>query len=153
MVIAEGSIKPIIQKQKPRKVHLFGKADWGKLKSLMKGYQERFLLDYAGKSVDYLWTSFTDTLNKYMNECIPTKLIRGKSSLPWITQDIKRLIRKRDRLYCSYKKSRNPAKKESFQTLRQQIKRKIKDAYHIHLEGLLGLNDDDRCDSKKLFSF
>ena len=44
--------------------------------------------------------------------------------------------------------------KTKFQTLRQQIKKKIKDSYQAYLENLLGLNDEDsKCDSKKLFSF
>ena len=44
--------------------------------------------------------------------------------------------------------------KTKFQTLRQQIKKKIKDSYQAYLENLLGPNDEDsKCDSKKLFSF
>ena len=44
--------------------------------------------------------------------------------------------------------------KTKFQTLRQQIKKKIKDSYQGYLENLLGLNDSDNtCYSKKLFSF
>ena len=101
-----------------------------------------------------LWTDFTNTLDKLYEECIPSKLIRGKSSLPWITQEIKRLIRKRDRLYTRFKKSRDHDIRTTFQTLRQEIKKKIKDSYQVYLENLLGLTDDDNtCDSKKLFSF
>ena len=43
--------------------------------------------------------------------------------------------------------------KTQFQTLRQKIKRKIKDSYQAYLENLLGLNEEDKCDNKKLFSF
>ena len=119
----------------------------------MKNYQEVFLLDCNGKTVEALWLSFTSTLEKFVNECVPTKLIRGKASLPWITQEIKSLIRKHDKLYVSYKKSGDLDKKKSFQALRQLIKRKIKDSYHVYLENLLGLGDGEVYDSKKLFSF
>ena len=89
-----------------------------------------------------------------MHTHVPAKLVRDKSSLPWVTQDIKHLIRKRDRLCTSYKGIVDLEKKKAFQTLRQHIKRKIKDAYQIYLEGLLGLNDgESKCDNKKLFSF
>ena len=96
-------LKPLLQKQKLRKVHLFRKADWAKFKSLMESNQKSFLSNHQGKSVKDLWNSFTSTLTKYMDECIPSKIIRGKSSLPWITQKIKRLIRKRDKLYSPLK--------------------------------------------------
>ena len=62
VVLAEGLIKPVFQKQKPRKVHLFAKADWEKLKSIMKDFQSKFLSSHAGKSVEELWTSFADAL-------------------------------------------------------------------------------------------
>ena len=154
IVSAEAMLKPTLQKQKPRKVLLFGKADWPTLKAKMKLYQESFLSDHLGKTVEELWTDFTTTLDKLTRECIPSKLIRGKSSLPWITQEIKRLIRKRDSLYAKFKKSGDLDIKTKFQTLRQQIKKKIKESYQAYLENLLGLNDRDNvCDSKKLFSF
>ena len=118
----------------------------------MKLYQESFLSDHHGKTVEELWTDFTTTLEKLTRECIPSKLIRGKSSLPWITQEIKRLIRKQDSLYAKLKKSGDLDIKTKFQTVRHQLKKKIKDSYQAYLENLLGLNDRDNvCDSKKLF--
>ena len=104
--------------------------------------------------MEQLWNSFTSTLTKHMNECIPSKTIKGKSSLPWITQEIKHLIRKRDKLYSSYKRTQDHDKRKSFLTFRQQIKSKIKASYLVYLECLLGLRDEEsKCDSKRLFSF
>lgn len=105
----------------------------------MQNYQIIFLSDSNGKSLENLWQSFTCTLEKYVNECIPTKLIKKKASLPWLTQDIKRLIRKPDKLYVLFKKTGHVEKKKSFQSLHQQIKCKIKDSYHTYLESFLGL--------------
>ena len=120
----------------------------------MKVYQQSFISNHLGKTVEELWTDFTTTLDKFFQECIPSKLIRGKSSLPWITQEIKRLIRKWDGLYSKFKKTGKADLQTQFQTLRQKIKRKIKDSYQAYLENLLGLNDDEnKCDNKKLFSF
>ena len=134
MVTAVGSLKPVIQKQKPRKIHLFRKADWPRLKAKMRMYQESFLAEYMGKSVEKLWNDFTSTLESSKQECIPMKTVRGKPSLPWITQEIKRMIRKRDSLYIKFKKSGKMDLKNQFQALRQKIKRKIKDSYQTYLE-------------------
>ena len=154
VVSAEALLKPTLHKQKPCKVFIFSKADWPTLKAKMKLYQQSFLSNHYGQTVEQLWTDFTTTLDKLVQECIPAKLIRGKSSLPWITQEIKRLIRKRDSLYRKFKRSGDSDMKTKFQTLRQQIKKKIKDSYQAYLENLLCLNDEDsKCDSKKLFSF
>ena len=101
---AKALLKLSQHKQKPRNVLLFSKADWPNLKSKMKVYQQSFISNHLGKTVEELWTDFTTTLDKFSQECIPSKLIRGKSSLPWITQEIKRLIRKRDGLYSNFLK-------------------------------------------------
>ena len=104
LVTASCALKPTIQKQKPRKVPLLRKADWPKLKSLMRDYQQKFLLNHASKSVEDLWSEFVNTLDTFASQCIRTKLIQGKSSLPWITQSIHRQIRRRDDLYRKLKK-------------------------------------------------
>lgn len=89
-----------------------------------------------------------------MQECIPTKILSCKGSLPCITQEIKHLIWKRDRLYTAYRASGDSGKRKNFLALRQLIKRKIKQLHQSHLEGLLGLcNNDQSRDRKKLFSF
>ena len=82
-------------------------------------------------------------------------MVRGKSSLLWITQEIKRLIRKRDRLYRNFKTTGDQTKRSQFLCLRKLIKCKTKLAYITYLEGLLGLDSETStaCDSKKLFSF
>ena len=87
-----------------------------------------------------------------MNGCIPAKLVRGKSSLPWlVTQDIKSLIG------CTHHIKNMETlkkKKKAIQTLRQHIKSKIKGAYELFLDGLLGLNDcDSKCDNKNCSIF
>ena len=97
-----------------------------KLKSLMRNYQETSLSECSGKTVEELWLSFTSTLEKHiLNDCVPTKLIRVNASLPWIAQEIKRLIRKRDKL-----KFGDPDVKNSLKSVGQLIKLKIKDSYH-----------------------
>ena len=104
MVSAESSLKPSVHKQKPRQAYLLHKADWTTLKNKMKQYQESFMSTGSEKSVEELWYDFTSTLNQLCKESIPSKLIRGNPSLPWITQEIKRLLRKRDSLYSQFKK-------------------------------------------------
>lgn len=42
MVTTTCALKPTVQRQKPRKVYVFSKADWPKLKTLVKDYQTKF---------------------------------------------------------------------------------------------------------------
>ncbi|MEW8548727.1 MAG: reverse transcriptase family protein, partial [Candidatus Thiodiazotropha sp.] len=156
--MAEVAVKPIQVKQKHRKIHLFSKADWTMFRSKMKNYQAKFLLEHSDKSVDQLWSDLTDNLEKFTDECIPSKVIKGKPSLPWISHEIKRLIRRRDKFYKAYRKTGNSQLREKYLSLRHQIRKKIKDSHEAYLEGMLGLDDNinsgkGQVDSKKLFQF
>ena len=154
MVTASCALKPSIQKQKPRKVPLLNKADWPKLKSLMRDYQKKFLLNHANRSVEELWSDFVTALEAFTSKCIPTKIIRGKCSLPWITQSIRRQIRRRDDLYRKFKRTGDQTFRDKFLALRKNIKHNIKSSYNLYLEGLLGITDENSvCSNKKLFSF
>jgi hypothetical protein len=62
-----------------------------------------------GNSTQELWDYFKKELEDSIDENIPQKTARIKDGNPWITRDIKRLIRKRDRLYKkNQKKSGDP---------------------------------------------
>ena len=109
---------------------------------------------HLGRSVEELWNDFTSTLDTFSSQCIPVKTISGKKSLPWVTQAIRRQIRKRNRLYKHFRKTGDQQIRNKFVAHRNSIKSKRKLSYEIYLEGLLGLNDENSiCDSKKLFSF
>ena len=91
--------KPRLAKTAPRKIFLYRRADWTSFKAYMQSFRDSFLSSYKGKSVEVLWTEFKEALNTGIEKFIPSKLSGNKKHLPWITQSIKRAIRKRDRLY------------------------------------------------------
>ena len=122
-------------KQKRRKIHLYGKTDWTKFRSKMKEYQAKFLTNHKDKSVDQLWSDLTENLKKKItDECIPSKIIKGKPSLPWISHKIKCLIRNMNMFYKLYRKTGNTALKEKYLSLRHQIRRSNKDSHEAFLE-------------------
>jgi hypothetical protein len=47
-------------------------------------------------NVNAMWTHFQTKLEKSIDVNVPHKIARKKDGSPWITPDIKRLIRKRD---------------------------------------------------------
>ena len=115
-----------------------------------------FVLSYEGKSVETLWLEFKEALSAGIGKFIPTKFVGQKKHLPWITQPIRREIRKRDRLYKKFKRSKAPKDRKTFLNSKHGVKTKIKMAYDKYLEDILGLNDDTGNQPfcrKKLFAF
>ena len=94
-------------KQQPRKIYLYKKADVTDLKKEITELTNNITSNYEDHDypVDSLWTEFKDDLIDAMNSSIPSKLItKGKQS-PWITDDIKRLYKRKQRAYNTYKKN------------------------------------------------
>ena len=89
-----------------RKVFFFVTADMSSLKSDMKDFQHAFLnSNPLSRSVQDNWTMFTDNVKKAMDDNIPSKLSSSSHKSPWITREVRRMSKKKQRLYNKAKKS------------------------------------------------
>jgi len=55
--------------------------------------------------INSIWDHFKTSLEESIKRNVPIKTTPKKDGCPWITSDIKRLIRKRDRCYKRSRKS------------------------------------------------
>ena len=162
-VYIDVNIRPQIDKQKPRKVHLYNKAHWDQFKSHMKDFHTNFTSNLEGKSVNQLWTDLKDAIHTGLSLYVPCKTVSGKKSLPWITQQIKRYIRKRDSLYHKHKRSGKESDRAAFLKMKHLVQRSIRKSYDSYLESLLGIDSQEhhgdpttpesKFSTKKLFSY
>jgi hypothetical protein len=58
-------------------------------------------------TIEENWKQFKEAIETCIEKHIPKKKIGKHHDVPWMTTDIKRLIRKKQRLYNKSKKSRN----------------------------------------------
>ena len=159
IVVAKVNLKPKTSKQIPRKIPLFRKANWTSFKTYITEKKIEILNNLYQKSVEDIWTALKTTIQNGISEFVPIKKISTKKSLPWLTQEIKRLIRKRDSLYQKQKRGRS-RDRHHFKQVKHLVQAKIKMAYNNYLENILGLSEggDDTAErnsgftSKKLFS-
>ena len=80
----------------------------------------------------------------------------GKNKLPWVTVDIKRLIRKRDKLFYRQRTSGVPSDRVHYKNTKHLVQRKMRTAYNKYVEYILGLMDTHIAEDvppKKLFTF
>ena len=56
----------------------------------MQKFQSSFLSTCEGKSTEKLWQEFKGEIDKIVDTYVPTKTLRGKKNLPWVTQEIRR---------------------------------------------------------------
>ena len=142
MILSCTSCKPQILKQPPRTKIQFHKADWPNFEKYMENAKDKFIKEKQNKSVETLWQELKTIVEIGISKFIPTKQFSGKKSLPWISQSIKRQIRKRDKLYNQQKHSKNPSIRTKFLKCKSAVKAAIKKAHLQYLENVLGISDD-----------
>ena len=98
-----------------------GEADWNST------------IDY--NSVDNSWNLWKGLLLKLIDENIPTRTVQSKSvSVKWFTSDLRKLIRKQNRLHKQRKRSTSANLK--FLKFRKYVKIKLREAEQIYINGL-----------------
>ncbi|CAG2196522.1 unnamed protein product [Mytilus edulis] len=78
-----------------------------------------------GSSVQEMSDTFKKELFQSMDKHIPAKEIRSKNSLPWITHKIRKMFKKKSRLYQQAKRTKNWSNYRHFQ---KEIKSQIRKA-------------------------
>ena len=74
------------------------------------------------ENVNQYALNFTDKLINFAQDCIPHKQVRIRpQDLPWINGTIRKLMRKRNRLYKKYKRNKTVENYESFKDIRNNV--------------------------------
>ena len=73
-----------------------------------------------------------------MSQFIPQKLSRPKFKLPWIDINIKREIRKKDRLHKEAIRSKNIQQWKAFKHQGNLVSKLIKEAHNHYLNDVIG---------------
>ena len=158
-VIGVVRLRPTIQKVKPRTVHLYSKANWDGMRQGMQEFQATFLATCEGKSTEQLWQEFMGETETLIGRYVPTKTLRGRKNLPWITQEIRRKMNRRDNLYHIQKTTGKDSHCQLFKKVKYEVDCMTKTSYNAYLHSLVGITDktpdtdSSRPNTKKLFSF
>ena len=103
-------------------------------------FRDSFLSsDHSRMSVNDMWVSFKSQVLEAIERFIPTKMTKTKYSLPWIDCTIKRLIKKRDRLYFRARRSSSPDIENHYKRFRAHVQKAIRDAYWKHISNIFTL--------------
>jgi len=145
IVYVEGDIKPIIHRQKRCEDPFYKKADWEGLRQHMANFTESFLAtDGSDLTADDLWQCFRVELNTASGKFIPHKLAKSRNGLPYLTKDIKRLMRKRDKLHAR--------KDPRYKVLKRVVQKKLRCAYYQYVGDIINpSNNDNPLETNKRF--
>ena len=137
------SIKPTVNKKPSRTVYNYRKADWVQIREDMASFRDQYLQSNpSSNSVEENWNEFKNALFKSMDNHIPKKTIKGKVDVPWMTNKVKRLIKKKKRLYKKARKLKDSNSTKAFHDFRKEVRNMLHTEYYRHINNLLEPESD-----------
>ena len=152
IVYAEATTTPLKEHQTPRNVYLFKKADYDSMKR-----ESNYLLnDFINKhqksmDINQMWEEFKNHIHKLLEKYIPQRTIKHQHGYPWITTELRRMIRKRDRLYNKIKKMGNTKMRNDYKHLKHLVQKETRKSYWDYISNIIA--PDDKPNPEKFFSF
>jgi len=138
VVITDLNLKVKPTRKVKRKIYIYKKADSESLKDEISSAWDKFQTSQPhGKSVEQNWCHFTSIILTAIKNHVPTKTISGRWNLPWITPGLRRLMRKKQRVYNPAKRTQNPKHWKKFKELRKTWKRSPLVAPNDYVRGFL----------------
>ncbi|TWW53320.1 hypothetical protein D4764_0013870 [Takifugu flavidus] len=128
--------KPLVQRQPAvtRTVKKWSEEAQEALKDCFNTILWDVFSDTHGEDIDNLTNCITDYINFCVENTVPTRTVRSfPNSKPWITPDIKALLKEKKRAFVS-------GDKEELKTVQRELRRKIrqeKDNYRRQMENQL----------------
>ena len=131
IVVTDFDTRPQYAREAKRKCYIFSKANWTGLKDALGDLTELTNDNHKkGEDIDKLWTDFRDKILQEVDNHIPHKMKSKGNSTPWINKDIRRLLRKKQRLYNQAKKLNDWTNYRHYQ---KECKKNIRQAEWNHI--------------------
>ena len=103
-------------------------------------------------NIDTLWEIFKADLQSAVKEFVPHRKSSARDRPPWITPQVKKLLRARNRLFKKHQKRPNESCAAKLKSLKKKIQKSTKEAYWSYTESLI-TEDNTSSGTKRLWTF
>ena len=134
VVIVDTCLKAVINKKTQRCLYMWSKADWDTLKNEASTFCKDFLSSFETRTVEDNWQVFTKRMNDFLRS-IPSKLSSTRYNLPWVSTEIKRMIRKKRRAY-NKAKSGNEVHRAKFKKIQNATRDALRKSHWNYLNDM-----------------
>jgi len=123
-----------------RKCYLYNKGNYDKMRDDTKIFSKEkyFNGQQNTRNIEDNWKMIKTFMQQAVEKHVPSKICKGKKSLPWITQSIRSMIRKRNKLHKRAKETGSDRLKKKWKQLRSDIKSEITSSHNKYVENMIG---------------
>lgn len=126
--------KKTVIKPFTRKIWLYEKGNYDELRQSVNDYDWKCTYN---DNINSYANNFTTKLMELAEKCIPTKTVTVRPlDLPWINSNIRRLMRKRNRLFKKYKKDKSIENYDNFKRARNEVTTHLRRSKQNYIDSL-----------------
>ena len=152
IVLADILVKAQINKKPQRRVFVWSKDNWDAIKSETIAFSEEFMTSYRDMSVEENWDTLVNHLMSSQDKHIPSKLSSMRYNVPWLTSTIRRMCRKKRRLYRRAKKSGKQEHMIAFKAIQNETRDALRQAHWAYVNSIL-VDGLERGDVKPFYGY
>ena len=157
-VVIESALKPNNVSQYQTSIPVWKKADWC---GMQKYFSSNWFADphiNENATAEQLWVKFRTIIEDGIQKFVPHKRARKKDHHPWISNRLKREIRKQKRLYSNKKKSPTDTNLTNYRLQQSEVQRLFRREYWSYITSILVPQDqeapsDRRAKDKRFFTY
>ena len=138
-VSADVLLRAHVSRQKPRKVYMYAKADQGKMRQEIQDLGKSFKATCHKRDANENWNYFTNGLKSIVDNLVPTKFVKTRNDLPWLTPRIRKNIKKKNRSHQRAKRAppkHRPRLMDAYRQRQKAVQKQINEAHENYMESL-----------------
>ena len=139
-VLLSINTKAFIAKKAQRTIHNYNRADWESIKQNFGLFSNEFK-STTFSNIQDMWNSFETKVHNLITKHVPSKTISGSklAPKPWITSEIRHLLKKRDTLHGVWLKTKQETNLTSYLEYKSKAQRLIRQEHWKYTESLLNI--------------
>ena len=133
--------------QRPKQIFDYKNANWDNFCLELSNIPWDAILN-DNDTMEEVWLNWKSAFFKAIENNVPSKKIKSRQNVPWITSDIRKLFHKRKRLWKKAKSTQLDVDLNEYKSLRNKIKSELNKSYYQHVDSLI-----DSKNPKRFWSF
>ena len=149
IILADIALRAQVNKKPSRTLPIWSKANWDMLKEKSRTFCSDFLASHGTRDIHQNWEAFNNHMQD-LRKSIPSKKTSSRYNLPWLSSDVKRMCRKKRRLYRKARRSKDHWAK--FYSHQEATRTALRKAHWEYVNSIL-LDDLDNGNKKSFWSY
>ena len=141
-VLTDICVKAQVNKKPPRKITLWSKAHWDEIHKGAAEFKDSFIQNFSD-NVESNYLKFRDFIESIIGKCVPTKLLSSHRNQPWFNASLRRMCKKKRRLFSVAKRSNKRVHWDRYRAHKKDTLKALRGARWTYIDSMLQTGLDE----------